>query len=375
MDFIDRLRELATRLPRQIEHIQTEEATKNALILPFIAALGYNVFDPTEVTPELNADVGVKKGEKVDYAILKDGKPIILFECKHHATDLAQTHASQLYRYFSVTDARFSVLTNGIVYWFYTDLDAPNKMDAKPFFEFNLLDIRDGDVDELKKFSKSAFDLNHILTTASELKYTREIVRLLADQLREPSDDFVKFVVSHVYSGRMTQPIREQFAQLTRGAFNSLVNDRIADRLRSVLNTEAGAAPTTSTVTPAATPPTQPVAGAASGDEPLGSVVTTDEEVEAYYIIRAILREVVNVKRVTMRDVQSYCGVLLDDNNRRVICRLYFNSTQKYLGLFDSGQQERVPLDSLDDIYKYVDRLKATVARLETRLTKPAPNA
>jgi ubiquinone/menaquinone biosynthesis C-methylase UbiE len=172
MDLIDRLRELATRLPRQIEHIQTEEATKNALILPFIAALGYNVFDPTEVTPELNADVGVKKGEKVDYAILKDGKPIILFECKHHATDLAQTHASQLYRYFSVTDARFSVLTNGIVYWFYTDLDAPNKMDAKPFFEFNLLDIRDGDVDELKKFSKSAFDLNHILTTASELKFT-----------------------------------------------------------------------------------------------------------------------------------------------------------------------------------------------------------
>ena len=77
MDFIDRIRELSARIPKQLEHIQTEEATKNALVMPFISALGYDVFNPTEVTPELNADIGTKKGEKVDYAILKDGKPII----------------------------------------------------------------------------------------------------------------------------------------------------------------------------------------------------------------------------------------------------------------------------------------------------------
>jgi predicted type IV restriction endonuclease len=100
------------------------------MVMPFISALGYNVFDLTEVTPELHADVGLKKGEKVDYAILKDGKPIILFECKWHGADLNREHASQLYRYFSVTEARFSVLTNGIAYRFFTDLEAPNKMDA-----------------------------------------------------------------------------------------------------------------------------------------------------------------------------------------------------------------------------------------------------
>ncbi len=122
MDLKDKLIEIANRIPRQLDHIQTEEATKNALVLPFIQSLDYNVFDPSEVTPELNADVGVKNGEKVDYAILMDGKPIILFECKHHAAALDQTHASQLYRYFSVTEARFSILTNGIVYWFYTNL-------------------------------------------------------------------------------------------------------------------------------------------------------------------------------------------------------------------------------------------------------------
>ncbi|HMO59356.1 MAG TPA: type I restriction endonuclease, partial [Roseiflexaceae bacterium] len=189
MDLIDRLRDIAARIPKQLEHLQTEEATKHALVMPFISALGYNVFDPTEVTPELNADVGVKKGEKVDYAILRDQRPIILFECKHHAVDLGKVHASQLYRYFSVTEARFGVLTNGLVYWFYTDLEAANKMDAKPFFEFSMLNIRESAVDELKKFSKTAFDLPTILTTASELKYTREIKRLLAEQLTDPSDD------------------------------------------------------------------------------------------------------------------------------------------------------------------------------------------
>ena len=181
MDFIDRIREISARIPKQLDHIQTEEATKNALVMPFLSALGYNVFDPTEVTPELVADIGVKKGEKVDYAILREGKPIILVECKHHTVDLGKAHASQLYRYFGVTEARFGVLTNGIVYWFYTDLEAPNKMDARPFFEFNMLDFRDPTVEELKKFSKSSFDLDNILTTANELKYTREIRRIITD--------------------------------------------------------------------------------------------------------------------------------------------------------------------------------------------------
>ncbi len=82
MDFIDQLRSLATRIANTKDLIQTEEATKNAMVMPFIQALGYNVFDPLEVTPELVADVGMKKGEKVDYAILSATKPIILFECK-----------------------------------------------------------------------------------------------------------------------------------------------------------------------------------------------------------------------------------------------------------------------------------------------------
>ena len=364
MDFIDKIRELSARLPKQLEHIHTEEATKNALIMPFISALGYNVFDPTEVTPELCADVGVKKGEKVDYAILRDGKPIILFECKHHATDLGKVHASQLYRYFSVTDARFGVLTNGLVYWFYTDLEAPNKMDEKPFFEFTLFDIKEAAVEELKKFSRSVFDLTDILTTASELKYTREITRLLMEQMHDPTEEFVRFFASQVYSGRMTQSVREQFAQCTHQAFKQLLNDQINERLKTALASDP-----TGTALPAVEALALPGVTTAGHTQATPTGDTTAEEWEGYHIVRAILREMVPVKRVALRDVQSYCGILLDDNNRKPICRLYFNSAQKYVSFFDTEKEERLPLETLDALYQYAERLKAAVIRYDTRST------
>ena len=373
MDLIDRLRELSARIPKQLEYIQTEEATKSALVMPFISALGYNVFDPSEVTPELNADVGVKKGEKVDYAILKDGKPAILIECKHHGADLAKTHASQLYRYFSVTEARFGLLTNGLVYWFYTDLEAPNKMDSKPFFEFSMLDIREGTVEELKKFSKSSFDLNSILTTASELKYTREIRRRLQEEMQSPSDEFVRLITTGVYSGRMTQAAREQFTQLTRQAFAQLINDLINERLKSALASVSNPAVVTGSETGLQDNGAKSSSADSSGTPvPPDGVATTVEEMEAFYIVRAIVRDLVSVKRVTMRDVQSYCSILLDDNNRKPVCRMYFNKAHKYIGFYDGDKEERASLDEIDDLYKMGDRLRKTVQRyLASEPVKP----
>lgn len=355
MDLIDKLREISVRIPKQLAVIQTEEATKNAFVMPFIAALGYNVFDPMEVTPELHADIGTKKGEKVDYAILKDDKPIMLFECKWHGADLSKEHASQLYRYFSVTDARFSVLTNGILYWFYTDLDAPNKMDTKPFFEFNLLDIREQDVEELKKFTKSVFDLSGILTTASELKYTREIKRIMGEQIQDPSEDFVKLFASQVYTGKMTQKVRDQFTQSVRRALNQFINDQINERLKNALGTDIKVAP----IEQPATSSMDVIDTKDQGP----STTTTAEELEGYYIIKAILREQIDVKRVSLRDQQTYCGVLLDDNNRKPLARLWFNGTQKQLGLFDNEQRKevKVVITGLDELYRHADRLRATL--------------
>ncbi|HEU5375954.1 MAG TPA: type I restriction endonuclease, partial [Ktedonobacteraceae bacterium] len=194
MDFIEVLQNLSSKILKQKNLIQTEEATKNAFIMPFISALGYDVFDPSEVIPEFIADVGIKKGEKVDYAIKQDGKIIMLFECKGCNGVLDDGHASQLYRYFSVTEARIAVLTDGIIYKFYTDIEQPNKMDSRPFMEFNMLDIQEPLVAELKRLTKQAFNLEAILTVASELKYTREIKHILNDQLNAPSEEFVRFL-------------------------------------------------------------------------------------------------------------------------------------------------------------------------------------
>lgn len=364
MDLAEKIRDLALNLPKQLVHIQTEEATKNALIMPFIAALGYNVFNPAEVTPELHADVGLKKGEKVDYAILREGKPIILFECKWHGADLSKEHASQLYRYFSVTEARFGVLTNGIAYRFYTDLEARNKMDSTPFYEFNLASYRDTDLEELKRFSFGSYDLNDILTTASELKYTREIQRLLTQQFQSPDDEFVRFFASKIHTGRMAQAVREQFTQATQRALKQFVTDQVNDRLKTAL----GAGAQVNVVEHIALPaPTQSPESIVPEDSVAALITTTSEELECYYTIRALLFGTVDIKRIVMRDVQSYCGILLDDNNRKPICRLYFNSARKSLGLFDGeGRKEvRVPVASIDDIHQYSDRLRATVEAYE----------
>lgn len=358
MDFIDLIRSLASRIAATKDVVQTEEATKNAMIMPFIQALGYNVFDPHEVTPELVADIGLKKGEKVDYAILRDGKPIILMECKRCGGDLSIEHAGQLFRYFHVTSARFGVLTNGIVYRFFTDLEQPNKMDETPFFEFNMLDFKDRDIDELKKFAKASFDVETILTTANELKYTRAIKNRLAEWMQTPSEDFVRLVSSDVVGARrFTGTIRDQFTAVTRRAFEQLINERIQERLKVAM-------------APDAIPAAQETVVNAPTEPPAGTVVTTAEELEGFQIIRAILRDTVSPKRIYMRDAQSYCAVLLDDNNRKPICRLRFNNTEKLsLGIFRANkEEERVNLTSVDDLFEHAEALKATVGlHLEER--------
>lgn len=367
MDFIDELRSLAARIPQQLEHLRTEEGTKHALVMPFINALGYNIFDPTEVTPEFVADVGIKKGEKVDYVILREGRPIMLFECKGFSADLDKEHPTQLYRYFSVSDTRFAILTNGISYRFFTDLEKPNKLDTKPFFEFNMLDIRESSVDELKRFTKTGFALSKNLAAAVELKYTKEIKRILAEQMSDPAPDFVRFFAKQVYSGHLTASVSQQFADVTRRAMHQFVSDRISDRLKSALENETESAKSNDVA-----PATEPIGDGASVSGADKAIVTTPEEIEAFYIVKSILRELVDIKRVHARDTASYFGVLLDNNNRKPICRLRFNFKQKYISLFDKDKnEEKVAIDDLNDIYGVADRLRAAVALYEA----PSPTA
>ena len=226
MDFIERLQSLSKKIAQQSSAITTEEATKNAFVMPFLHnVLGYDVFDPTEVIPEFTADTGIKKGEKVDYAILKDGQVQILVECKKYSEKLSAKHAGQLFRYFSVTNARIGVLTNGAQYEFYTDLDAPNKMDEKPFLILNLEDIDEHIVPEVLKLTKSSFDVDSVVDAAGELKYLSQIKKLLNEQFNAPEEEFVKFFASRIYDGVLTAKVKHTFSEITGKALKQFLND------------------------------------------------------------------------------------------------------------------------------------------------------
>lgn len=230
MDFKDYFRQLAGRVVKLKENIATEEATKNAFIMPFIQVLGYDVFNPMEVVPEMNCDLVKKKGEKIDYAILKENEPIILFECKHWQQDL-NLHSTQLQKYYVASKAKFGILTNGIIYRFYTDLVKPNIMDDTPFLEINMENIKDSQIEEVKKFHKSYFDIDNILSSANELKYMAELKSELKNEYSAPSNEFVKMLTKRVYDGVITQKVMDQFTDLVRRAFVSHINDIMSDRL------------------------------------------------------------------------------------------------------------------------------------------------
>lgn len=339
MDFKDQLKQIADKIVKFKDSTNTEEATKNAFIMPFISALGYDIFNPEEVVPEFVADIGIKQGEKVDYAIMKSGTPIILVECKHWRESL-DIHSTQLLRYFIVTKAKFAILTNGINYRFYTDLEEANKMDQKPFLDINILEIKDNQIEELKKFHKSYFDVHNIINTASTLKYSNEIKALLTTEFKQPSDDFVRYFIPKVFGGRATEKVVKQFTEIVKISCQQFLSDLITERLKTALDKEKEAEPQM------AEPDTKK------------AIATTEEELEGYYIVKTILRQVIDGNRIYYRDFQSFFSILIDDSIRNTICRFYFTDSQKYVTLVDQNKSEvKCTIEAVDDIFKLSDKL------------------
>jgi hypothetical protein len=359
MEIAERTQALALKIRKHKAGIETEEATKNAFVMPFISTvLGYDVFNPAEVIPEFTADVGTKKGEKIDYAVSHGGVIQLLIEVKKINDPLKIEHASQLFRYFAVTNARIAVLTNGEVYQFYTDLDAPNRMDAKPFLVLDFAALDETLLPELAKLTKESFDLDSVISAAGELKYIGQLKRVLAAQFKQPEDEWVRFLTTRVYEGSFTQKVREQFVPLVVKAAGQFLNEQVNDRLKNALG-----GPDSYVSVSSGTPETEPVPEERPVDAG-GDVITTDEEIEGYRIVRAIVCSEVPVSRVVARDTKTYCGVLLDDNNRKPIARLWLNRSRKYLGVFDENKVEtRIPIDDVQDIYRHADQLRQTVHR------------
>ncbi len=279
MELSDKITDIARNINKHKTLVATEEATKNAFVMPFISALGYNVFDPSEVVPEFTADVGTKKGEKVDYAIICNGELRILIECKSANSVLTKDHASQLFRYYGTTNVRFAILTNGIIYKFYTDSEEKNKMDDAPFFTFDLIGYQASDVAELKKFAKDDFSVDNIIATASTLKYAGAVKRVLAAELLEPSEAFVRFFIGQIYDGRVTQSVLDEFTQIVKSARAQFINEQANVRLKKAMSNVETIDDNENTET------TNP-------DNP--DIETTVEEIEGFHIVKAILREKVN---------------------------------------------------------------------------------
>ncbi|ARU15762.1 type I restriction endonuclease [Croceicoccus marinus] len=348
MELETKLAELSKTVREHREVLATEEAAKNALVMPFLQALGYNVFNPGEVVPEFTCDVGTKKGEKVDYAICDGGQVKMLVECKPAGIDLNLKHASQLYRYFSVTEARLAVLTNGVIYKFYSDIDSPNRMDEKPFFTLDLDAVRKSDHRILTSFTKASFDIDKIVDEASRLKLQTLVYKELQQELENPSEEFVRIIAGRVQPGRMTAQVKDNFHALIVASASALIRDRVNERLTNALQGNGGDEP-------------EPVEQGDGSD-----VETTADEIEGFNIVRAIAARKVDPKRIVMRDAKSYCAVLLDDNNRKSIARLHFNSaTSRYFGTFEGKDETRHPVGGTLDIYGHEAAILKRLEELE----------
>jgi hypothetical protein len=350
VDLATRILELQKRALEHREVLLTEEAAKTALVMPFLQSLGYDVFNPSEVVPEFTADVGTKKGEKVDYAICSEGKVSILIECKPSTVELNINHAGQLFRYFSVTDARLAVLTNGVVYQFYSDVERPNKMDDKPFFTFSLDSVKTTDVKTLEKFAKATFDIEKIVQEAGNLKIQSLLRKEIEKEFAEPSEELVRMLASRVHEGRLTPAVKDSFTKMIASSISTIIRELVNDRLSSALN--------------ASNPAT--IESEGSEEEPDDDgVITTPEEISGFHIIQAIASKFVDPKRVIIRDAKSYCAVLLDDNNRKTIARMHFNGiTTKYLGTFVGKDEQRHLLTELTHIYQLSDYIENRLKEL-----------
>lgn len=352
--FTSSLEMLSNRVEKLKDSVNTEEATKTALVLPFFQALGYDVFNPLEFTPEFIADVGIKKGEKVDYAIIDNELPVILIECKSINEKLTN-HDSQLFRYFGTSTSKFGILTNGVEYRFFTDLEEPNKMDSKPFLIFNILNLKENHIKELFKFTKENFDIENISSSAYELKYVNLIRNYLNEQLENPNEEFVKHILNHVYEGVKTKAVIDRFSPTVKHTFNLMLKDKVTDKLNAALN-NTGANPKiniSDNITEDET------ASTIKKSEP--EIITTPEELETYAIIKVILNDVIPADRVYYRDNQSYFNILIDNNIRKWIVRAYLGKNSKII--LNDEEKTTINIDKPFDLLNHKNVILSCVEK------------
>ena len=353
MDLKDNIEELSKKIEKYKDRVANEEMTKTAFVLPFFDMLGYDTRNPFEFHAEFTADIADAKGEKVDYAILIDDIPRILVECKDCSNTLENCD-KQLTRYFNVTPAKIGVLTNGIIYKFYTDLEKPNMMDDKPFLEINLLKIKDYQINELKKFTRNTFDLDNIVNSAEELKYSNAIKKLLKSEFDNPTENFISYILNEIYDGIKTQKVKDRFTNTIKKSINEFLNDIVRTKLEGALEVNKS-------VENEIEFPQELVEEIAETE---CGPVTTEEELQGFSIIKALLYGIIELDRVTYRDTLNYFSITIDDKVTKWICRLYFNGPTKFVRfpeLDEEGNKTdrgpKIAITSINDLYNFKEKL------------------
>jgi predicted type IV restriction endonuclease len=329
MGFTEDIVKLSEQVRKRFDQVVGEEATKMALIVPFLSALGYDVYDPSEVMPEYVADFATKKAgqfEKVDYALAINGTKVMLVEAKACGKK-AEAHDGQLSRYFNgLLTTKVAIVTNGIEYRFFTDLRDKNVMDKEPFFTFNILEYDTKDIDNLKFFHRDNFEVTAITNHAEEMVYVKGMTQLLGNLLRSPSEEFVRFLVaelgtvapSYEIQGRITGKVIDKFKPIVKksiqGSLVELMTRSLTQEITQPVELEVE----------------QEIEEEEKQQESQESkLVTTAEEIEAFEKIKAITQTLRSYNfELQYKDTASYFGINLGKPTWWFL-RLYLSSQKK----------------------------------------------
>lgn len=330
MSFREELQKLSVQAAEKRPFIAYEEMTKQTLVIPFLQTLKYDVFNPQEVRPEYIADFGKKKGEKVDYAIFKENIPAIFIECKAVNEELGN-HCAQLERYFnSSPEVRLAILTNGIEYRFFTDLDKNNIMDENPFFKFNITALQDNDIEILARFTRDHFETEAVVKYAEELIYTSNLNTKLRELFKSPSEDFIRYLIKDFSDTKITAKVIERFRPIVKKSISMAIVDLVRQGILQQNDADE--------VTPQPQPDKQSVDQntAITSEQATEQVLkkqinTTEEELHCLDIIKSILTEAGrDISEINYKDTTAYFGIF-NKNFLNWFIRVNLDSHIKYM--------------------------------------------
>lgn len=288
---------------KAIEHSSDETQTRNFLIHPFFEnILQYNAMD--DFSHEIIADVGGKRGRRVDIAITLGGKkPLIMVECKSVNTKLNDNHFRQLNEYcHSTASAKMGILTDGIIYKFYAEnTKEKNNLYTEPFFTFNLEDYSTSDLEMLALFNRPTIELKEILEEAEEIYFLNQFDDGLYKVLANPSENFLKEIYINMGGKRASEKILDQIRELVNSTSLKTALDRVIQ---------------------------EEVSSSNSG------IITTDEEKKVFSVIKTIIAMTSKISnkelaRIGYRDQKGAFAIIVDDNRRKQICSLVLKEKSK----------------------------------------------